>query len=221
MKSPLKRVNTRTMMWPLEDGSTESRPVTLWLDPRGDTTFVYKLPEYVSSALGCGAEVRATTAGEAYSSFEKVVRKYVDWYRTAKAEPVIILNVEFYGKSEEGHLIKEGKPFFGGMRDEWIEARAVGVRYTLAFRVNGNLHYRDTRWDGERESHKVGSRMSRGADGQVIDYTPEVHAKIDLICSAVNRAAQQLDTLIKSKNLATALLTSNFGALPAPKKDET
>lgn len=209
-KTSYKVVNARQMTWPLEDGSTETRAVTLWLDPRGTPHFIYKVPEYIQKNLGVASEVCEETAEKAKTAFDALVRKYIEWVRTAHSEPVIILKVQYLGEDASERAIDEDSFFFSSSADSWDTERCVGVRYQLAFRVNGRLHYREMRYgDGDEKIYKVGSVM-RDPDGKVLDYTPALHAKIDAICAAVNRAAQQLHEIIKAKDVAAKLMSTKL-----------
>lgn len=206
-KSPYKQVNKRIRQWVLEDGSFDSRPVSLWLDPRDSAAFVFKLPDYVARALGCADEVRAATADLAERGLKEKMDAYQKWYRTAKAEPVIILKVQYLGVDDSGDQIDEESFFFRSSVEEWLTERCIGVRYRLAFRVNSKIHYRDRKWTGEAEEFRVGSVM-HSVDGEVLDYSEELHAKIDSICAAVNRAAQQLHEILHAKDIRAKLMST-------------
>lgn len=213
MKSPLQKVNTRQRMVTTEEGETEQRPVTLWLDPRGTPRFLFKIPPYVSGNLSIGAEAEGATADLAERAYDTAMTKYRDWARSRAATQVILLDFIYYGWNESGHRIEEGSSFFGGHRGEWHEALQVGLKYQLAFRVNDNIHdrVRDRTIEDEKapNAYKVGYRINSRFDN-VLDYTPELHARIEEICSAINRAAIALHGIQHSKNVAATLMSTKL-----------
>lgn len=214
----LKQVNTRQMIWALEDGSYERRRVTLYLDPTGTPEFVYKLPEHVAKSLGVDEEVRGPTAEDALEKWDRIIARFVEWYRTAKAELVIILEVAYYGETPEGDQLEEDSFFYtAGNHLRYESRRCVGVSYRLAFRVNGKIHYRERKWDGKKESFPVGP-PERESNNVVLDYSEELHARLEAICGAVNRAANQLHQIVKAKDVAAMLMASKLPLLAAPEK---
>lgn len=218
--SKLIQVNKRQLAWALEDGSYDRRPVSLWLDRTGTPTFVYKLPEHVWKSLGVEPEIRSEVQGDAEAAWDKTIGRFIEWYRTAKAEPVIILEVAYYGETEDGDRIEDNSFFYTSHGHERFEAEnCIGIRYRLAFRVNGRVHYRERKWDGKTETIKVGT-PERDEDRIVLDYSDELKARLDVICGAVNRAANQLHEIVTSKDVAKLLMSSKVPLLSSPKGSE-
>lgn len=208
-----------------EDGKGARKPVTLWLDASGETALLMHVPDYIQSALGVDAEVRGHSAETVRDDFELLSRKYAEWYNRREAKPVIILHVKYYGQKDELHIERDS--FFissGSSSREGDRLVAVGVTYTLAFEVDGHVHYRELRrvytdrpGEEEREPpgchdsfsqigeypehgfkviEKVGFRVAH-VEGVVLPYTPELHAKIDVICNAINDAACMLHSILE------------------------
>lgn len=236
-----------------EEGKGARKPVTLWLDSAGGTALLIEVPEYMQSALGVAAEVRGHNAEKVRDDFEHLGRKYADWYNRREAKPVIILHVKYYGEKDE-RTIERDSFFITAHGDNPDKMVAVGVQYWLAFEVDGHVHHRELRriYDDQHEEReppgchdsfskvgsypehgfrvieKVGFRVSH-VEGVVLPYTPELHAKIDALCTAINEAACTLHTILApvergrldyhSSEIDTAkaeLVTSRLLALGVP-----
>lgn len=212
-KAPYQRVNKRTLLVVAENGDISRAPVQLWLDPRGEPRFVYLLPDYVSGNLGIAKEASAETADRAHLAYELAIRKYCDWARSRVAEPVIIVDGMYLGRHENGHHIEEDCFFFQDSSGQWDVKNAAGLKYKLAFKVNGQLHWRDRDRsvddDTAPNAYKVGMMMGNydAESKNVLPYTPELHARLDLICGALNRAAQALEAILSAKDVGAKLLS--------------
>lgn len=224
MTKKLRKVNTRQRRLVAEDGTLSAGPVSLYLDPRGDASFVFNVPSYVCAALGVDATVEAATAVKAEEAWNALVVKYAEHVRTARAEPVILLIVEGRAENADGRGIQIGQSDFSWSGSA-AEKPQVGlsISYELAFRVNGNIHYREEReeWgndDAETKTvEKVGHRYAYPR-GIVLDYTKELHATLDSIIATISKAGLTLNAILKSKDVAAALMKSHGRLLPAPKE---
>ena len=90
----LKRVQMLTVS---KDGIEERKPQSIYIDSKDPAEFVIKLPDYVADALGCPADVRRERSAEVVPAYEGIIRQYLNWFRTRKAEPVILLDVSLLG----------------------------------------------------------------------------------------------------------------------------
>lgn len=203
----LKRIQ---MLVVTEEGEYSHIPQTIYIDTNEPVQFVIRVPSYVVNALGCKDEVRGGQAMNVKPQFEKVMRQYLEWVKAAKAEPVIVLHTKLLSTDRSGapgrrHDIDKDA-FFHRNRDREAEHHAVvDVSYSLMFRVNGHIHWRKK--DRETGEFKVGDRASY-VDGIELDYTPELHARLDRICNALHDAAHTLNEIIESKDVGAALLAS-------------
>lgn len=220
---PWKKVNARKMSYPHENGDKfPAQLVTMYLDPRGSAEFCFMLPAWVRDQLAISDEVRASTADAAAAAWERIVDKWSLHVRTARAEPIIILEVGGRYEDDEGHGVKFGQEgFYWGERITEEPKVGMSVAYELAFRVNGSIHSRkrDQHVDDEADpkAYIVGHRKGHQPSGYVLDYTPELHARIDEIRSTLSKAGMAMEAILKSANPAAALLASKaFRALPAP-----
>lgn len=223
-KSSFKQVNTRVRPIVDEHGHIDHGPVTLYLDSRKDVDFFFNIPDYVCMALGCNETARGITADDAESEYKKVIVQYSDWARTAKAEPVILLQIDGRGISPgKGMVIRLSDDFFSTFNADNGEGDKTGISigYELAFRVNGKIHWRQEKYDfddPDKKTESVGGLMHRPT-GIVLNYTPELHQKIDQIISAVNNAVIAMDGILNSKDVANSLMNSAV-LLLAPKKEK-
>lgn len=202
-----------------EHGVGARQPVTLYLDTTGDTALLMHVPEHICDALGVEKEVRGHSAERVREAFEQLNRKYHDWYKRREAKPIIILHVKFTGE-KDGRRIERDSFFIDSERlNHEKRLVAVGITYTLAYEVDGHVHtrelvrvYKDTKEGlvspgfagdkvGElpecdfRVVERVGHRLNR-VSGVTLPYTPELHAKLDVICNAVNDAACALHDIL-------------------------
>lgn len=219
-RSNLKVLKRRTLYTVSETGIGEQKPQTIYIDAAGNSAFVIRLPQYIVDALGGVPEVRHALGELIGPLFEKKMREFQDWYRTGKAEPVILLKAELLSrdrtKSGSGRHDIDYEAFFRDSHDarDCEQIVCVALRYELAFRVNGNIHYRQRVSVGDDE-YKVGTRYAR-CEGIVLDYTPALHARLDRICAALHDAAHTLHEIVKSKSPGAALLSMKLPRLAAP-----
>jgi hypothetical protein len=216
-RSNLKVLKRIQMLTVSEDGTSGRAPQTIYIDSKSPVHFVIRLPTHVVAALACEPEVRHTLAAQVVPAYEKIMRQYLDWYRTAKAEPVIVLHAELLSQDRSGSPNQRGdideNAFFHHDEDREAEHKAtISLTYSLLFRVNGEIHWRTK--DRETGEFKVGHRMAY-VKGIVLDYTPELHARLDRICNALHDAAHLLHKIIKAKDVGAALLASANLRLPS------
>lgn len=186
------------------------------------------VPEYVAGALATKEVVHAATADMAEAAYDALLRKYSEHMKNAKAEPVIIVRFGYFAKDEEGREIKRNEHSFFNASDLEIY-REVSIGYTLAFRVNGHIHRREVdqvqvnpaeEWpwpSGHKNVDRVGHRLP-SVPGITLNYTPELHARLDAVVAALNQAAQTLHGLGKAKDPGAALLALGGLLLSAPKE---
>jgi hypothetical protein len=222
--SSLTKVKTLKLYVADEAGVVMGRPVTLWLDKRGTPSFVFKVPDYVQRALDVPEQINDPVAESAERKFVATMREYAEWKKNAVAMPVIVLHVGYVGRNKDGSAIDSEHHVRFGSDARKDREQTVDVAYYLAFKVNGKVYQREEERTGEWPQKKTGKfvvgSMIAYPGGEVLDYTPELHAKIDMICDALNGAALALDGIVKAKDMAKALLT--FGPkhpmLEAPKE---
>jgi hypothetical protein len=244
-RKPWTKVNTRKRPWTNEDGEQVIKDVTLYLDPRETPTFCFEVPDYVVQALGVPDVCHAKTADQADIDFKALMQRYHVHMKTAKAEPVILVKLSYYAVDTDGRGIAHDNGFIG--RNSMDIERMVGLSYRLAFRVNGHIHQRDVstwtrdQWNfhhggfhrevpadkqwpwGDEQEHtveKVGHRIPH-PQGTVLDYTPELHQRLDAIVAALDQAAQVLHGLNQAKkggDMAAAIMAlgGGQGLLAAP-----
>lgn len=220
----LKIVNKRLTMHVSEDGNPTEVPTPLYLDSTGDVSFVYLLPDYVQNALGVGERVAASTAEKALQDYKDVLRRYTDHVRTAKAEPVIIVRVEYEARDSQGRYIRSDR-HFGGSRGSCDMFASAGLNYELAFRVNGSIYERREieevppggTWPKGTGVFKPGARRGH-VNGKVLDYTPELHATLDRIVLALSQAAAKLNDIAEAPDLNAAVLALGNGFLKLTEK---
>src|SRR5262245_35976 len=125
---PLKRINTRKETTVDESGNIVAADITCWLDPRGTPRFVYLLPDYVGDALEIkGGICAAPTAAEALTAYNDALKRYQDHARSAHAEAMIAIRMEYAGRDEEGRGI--GHERYGQNYND----PSVRVSYELIF----------------------------------------------------------------------------------------
>lgn len=245
-KKPYTKVNTRQRTKVDEHGIMSLGPVTMYLDARGTASFVFELPQYVKDGLGRKDDVSEATADRAEEVYKQILGKFSQHVKDAKAEPVLLVSYGYQGVDSEGHAIKNGG--FTSHLDRSDVERRVSLSYTRAFRVNGHVHtrkvdYLDVDKDDPRATsgqyqtrsfpfcahdkieiaiERVGYR-DHHYRGVVMDYTPELHAKLDMLIAAINGAAQVLHGLNEAKDGgAAALMALGSGTplLAPPQQDD-
>lgn len=221
--NPLRKVNTRKLPTVSEDGDIRhDADIVCWLDPRGTPLFVYLLPDYVAEALGIkDSRIAEPTADQALDAYKLTLHKYQDHVRTLKAEPVIIVKMDYAGRDADDKVIRPERNPMGGEPGE----RRVALSYKLAFRAGTHLYERkevygpDTEngWRGPAIGWKAGHRMGY-VGGKVLPFSDELIAKLDRVKAAINGAAQVLHEIHSADDVAAAFMAlgSNTLALPAP-----
>jgi hypothetical protein len=223
-------VNTRKRLHVLEDGSTDERPVKLYLDTTGAVLFTFLLPEYVTQALNKGDRVTAPTAEHAETLYKNELSAYVQWKRTALAELVIIASIKYEGTTEDGERTIKSKSEvqFGhqmpGRGFDFVrtDKHMIALQYTLAFRVNKDLYERtrvmkkserfpdeDSHEPVEPPQWKPGARISYSEitrHGTVLPHNDEIVAKLDQVAAAIDQAARILHGVMQAEDVGTALL---------------
>lgn len=214
-----KRVKQITVTWAAENGAVEFLPQTLWLDPTGEASFAMELPEYICKAMKVDRIVNCSKAEDVKPRVERIMRDYSEWAKNAQAVPVIIIRAKFFGYAKDDSALKRDSFFIDSemSHDQADKTRAIGLQYWLAFRVNGNIHGRDVERFYDDEGHrdktkdvvKVGWNKGsiKEQHGIVLDYTPELHARLDAIMGAINNAVVNVHEILESKDVAAALLS--------------
>jgi hypothetical protein len=210
----IKQVRVR---WYDEGGNhVANKMAPLYLDTKGTPTFVMVLPPHVVKALGLPNEgrIESAKAEDVQPIFDRRMKEFHEWHKTATATPVIIVKAKYMGWADEDRIVKKDSFFIdsemSGSRAE--NTRAVGLAYELAFKVNGQVHERERQWYDKDHNRLeapifvVGYQKGH-VDGVVLDYTPELHARIDAILAAINRAVLAIDEIVESKDPAKAFLT--------------
>lgn len=241
--SSLSRVKSITFNHADESGEIAQHQHTLWLDKRGTPSFVFKVPVYMQVALQVEEQVNMPTAQAAEARLSSIFSDYGTWIKTAKAEPVIVLDLCYSAYDVDGSAISNDASVRFGRASKNREA-SVSASYMLAFRVNGIIHSRDPlqlrepfgfRQDEKEEAayaehnererkldmgggYKVGRRLGH-VDGDVLGYTPELHAKIDQVIEALSGAARVLRDIGQAKDKTALLLSLGSGTpmLMAPR----
>ena len=208
----LKVVNRRQMVAASESGEWLQEATTMYLDTTGEASFVFVVPPYIVSALGVADRVSHATADGAKRAYEALVRRYIEHMKTARAEPVLLVSLSYNGRDGKKNITdSDHHDFFD--RGDFDVTRSVGLKYRMAFRVNGSIHASEEvtetgDWPNHSRKvigHKPAHRLSH-PKGKVLDYTPELHAKLDEIVAALDRAAQALHAIDKGPDLLAGIM---------------
>lgn len=220
-----KRVKQIPVAWAAENGQISFLSQTLWLDPTGEATFAMELPEYICKAMKVEPTVHCAKAEDVKPRVDRIMRDYSEWAKNARAEPVIIVHAKYLGETADGDTLKRNSFFIDSemSHDRSDSTRAVGLQYWLAFRVNGNIHARDVERvlkEGTDDEYDevVTVGWNKGAPREqggcaILDYTPELHARIDAIMKAINNAAINISEILEAKNVAAAFLSATGAKL--------
>jgi hypothetical protein len=207
-KHVLKKVKDVTLPIPDEDGTCVHDKVALRMRTADPIAFVIELPQFVADALGMHqAQVEASIADNAIGAYKLKVQEYIDWPRKLVAQEVIAIRCCY----------KAGRP-----GDRWVKRDdfslgsgtprpAIAFDYERMLRVDENMHTR-------RPDGSVGARRHvRKDEATIVDWSPELEAKLIAIRDVVTNAAYALDALLSSDNVAAALLAAPGAlALAAP-----
>jgi hypothetical protein len=232
----MKQIRKIQMRSVAEDGSETHTPQAIYTEVgEGTTLFVIKVPEYVSAALGGDNVVRDERQTQVVLKFEKRMRDYREHVLNARAEPVIILETKLIARDRRDadddttdrqriHDV-ERKAFFleHDVGDRHSQRKlCLVVSYALGYRVSGRIYDRrevdkHDHFDGKPPTFKPGALRQMDDSEVVLDFTPELHAKIDRICDALHSAALTLHEICAAKDVAGALLAhTGLVRLPAP-----
>lgn len=230
-KSNLKQVNKRVRTIAIEStGDLDTGPVPMYLDSTGTPEFVMLLPEFVAELLGTGVQVRASTADACERSYSAKLREWQTKVRTLKAEPVILVYLDYRGRDADDRYITSDRFGRGGRA-----STSAGVGYDLAFRVGEAIHERrEVREDGRvtafgGPANFEGDAGTRGwepgprkhpDDCIVLPYTAELHAQLDRIEATISMAANALHQLKGAGDPLAAIMTLAQRMLPAPTTEE-
>lgn len=210
-----------------EDGESSRAPQSIYIDSKDPVEFVILLPEYVVNALGCAVQVRHVQAVAVIKLFEERMEQYRDWAYTKKAEPVIMLTTKLFSRDRSEAWTDRGPSSRSDISHDsfFIESNrsgskcehqvAVSVSYALLFRVNGHLHFR-VKDPNNASNYVPGHRLSH-VEGVVLDYTPELHARLSRICEALHDAAHTLHEIIQSKDIPAALMAATSLRIAGPR----
>lgn len=214
-----------------EDGMWDHKPAPLYLDSSGDNpVFVYLLPEYVQKAFDV-VDVRHERAPAALAELRRVLEKYVEHVKTAKAEPVMFVRYDYDAQSLDGQRLSNDETIYHN-REHADKRRSIGLSYRLAFKVNGKIYSAEKRHheidaqfpSGETYKKKDMSRPPEIVPGRLepytdateaLPYTKELHEKLDRIVAAIDQAAAVLHDLDTAKDRGAALLQLGASAMPA------
>lgn len=225
-KKELTIVNRRQRTHVQENGSTVQKPLALYLDGRGTPSFVMLVPEYVQEALGVPAEARAPTANEAEREYRKVIDRYIEHAKSAKAVKVLVVNYSY-----ETEVASNDRTHYHG-RDKADRRATIGITYRVAFVSNGKVYSAKQVWPqkevdfwGEkqlRDDREQPFTLIPGAleayteASETMPYSEGLHAKLDMVVDALNQASLVLKGLDDAKDRGAALLGLGRMLLAAP-----
>lgn len=207
----LIKVHTRQTSYTHEDGSSGLRPTTMYLDRTAETSFVYLVPQHVVDAMGCDPRVTNQVADDATRAYEKLMREYAEHVRTAKAEPIILIQLGYKADINGVHKNTDRTNYMGSHPHR--NMRMVQVGFTLAFRVSGKLYSRAKAWaSDEVVDYKPGTLLGYTSDDKIIPYTPEAEAQLLRVQAAIDGAAAVLHHLASLDEVAMSCALLNLGS---------
>lgn len=225
-KKELTIVNRRQRTHVNEDGSTDHKPLPLYLDSTGTPSFVMLLPEYVQQALGVGERVSAPTADKAERDYWDIVERYVEHAKNAKAEMVLMVSYSYETEAASNDRTRYGN------REPADRRASIGIHYRIAFVANRRVYaakkvypkiVRDhfgRPWESEDRSQPPtlvpGALEAYTETSETMPYSEELRAKLDMVVDALNQASVVLKGLDDAKDKAAALLGLGRNLLAPP-----